>query len=120
MRKFEGVLWWLIPLAFVVVATTTPTLSVIGLAAALALVAYVMLPLHALIFVFAMLLPIWSVGSLDPVYFDAARAGVALLVLVKSKPTARRLWARASWVIAAPLLIVGVVILAVGDRKSVV
>lgn len=114
MRKFEAMLWWGIPLVLVATATATPITSVIALALALALIACAVLPLNALIFLFAMLLPIWSVGSLDPIYFDAARAGVALLVLVKSKPTARRMWGRRSWSVAAPLLVVAIFVLALG------
>lgn len=95
-------------------ATTTPSLSAIGLAVAITVTAGVLLPLNALIFLFAMLLPIWSIGPLDPLMFDAARAAVAMLVLVKSKPTSRPLWARDSWAVAVPLSVVGTITLTVG------
>jgi len=73
-----------------------------------------LMPVRALIFFWGVLLPIWSVGTLDPILFDGLRFGLAAVLLAKSRRKEKNLFSRsASWM-AVVLLSVGVVVVVVG------
>lgn len=79
----------------------------------------ILCPVNALVTLWAFLLPIWSVGSLDPLVFDVARMALALSVVVKTRSSGNKVVTRIALAIGitgAFLVLVG---LSRGDAPAV-
>ncbi|TFC93391.1 O-antigen ligase [Cryobacterium sp. TMT3-29-2] len=101
------ILYGLSVLAGVVLAGAlgaAPTsIGLVAVAAIATIMVAVVLPLGALIGLWGALLPVWSVSSLDPMVFDAARLAVAIMIMVKSGREHANLWTPAVRRVAVPL-----------------
>jgi len=96
-------------LAFLVMMLPAP-INYAASAAVIGLTVSAVLPIRALVFIWGALLPIWSVGTLNPLIFDALRFGLAGVIFIRSTKQHRNLWSKPASRIAIVLGAVGVIV----------
>lgn len=97
-----------------VLSTLNPGISVVVTAVVVSTLVAALLPLSALVAVFAALLPIWSIGTLSPLAFDGARLGLAVAIFLKARRASRQTWSSSSRQTALVLGATGLVLVVAG------
>lgn len=73
---------------------TPPSVQIAAIGFFTLLMISALMPLRALVLLWAALLPIWSIGTLDPLIFDVARVLLAVVIGMRSSKLAGGLWTK--------------------------